>query len=230
MPEAMKSTVPITTAGAPRHYRDGRSGSPRRGFTLITLRQAVREDCARIARLFMMASDGIAEYIWSRVDAPGLSLLEIGERRYAREGTAFSYQNCLVAEKDGAVVGMLHSYPMQAREPGDTSADMDPVLAPYAELEDYGSLYISALAIFHEYRNLGIGTRLLEEARRRARALGLARTSLICFEKNTKALRLYQRFGYYELRRRPIVAHPFLHYREGHAILLACPSDAFNTA
>ena len=229
-PEAMKSTPPIITPVEPRPAASGRERAFRRGFTLITIRQAVREDCARIARLFMMASDGIAEYVWSRVDAPGLSLLEIGERRYAREGTAFSYQNCLVAEKEGAVIGMLHAYPMQAQDAGDRAAPTDPVLAPYAELEDYGSLYISALAIFHEYRNLGIGTRLLDEARRRARALGLARTSLICFEKNAKALRLYQRLGYRELRRRAIVPHPFLHYREGSAILLACPSDPSNVA
>ena len=177
----------------------------------------------------MIASDGIAEYIWSLVEAPGLSLLEIGERRYAREGSAFSYQNCLVAEKDGAVVGMVHSFPMQAPEGEDTESEIDPVLVPYADLEDHGSLYISAVAIFHEHRRLGIGTRLLEEARRRARTLGLERLSLICFEKNAKALRLYQRLGFRELRRRPIVPHPFLHYREGSAILLACPSDTFNT-
>ena len=78
------------------------------------------------------------------------------------------------------------------------------------------------------FRRLGIGTLLLKEARRRGRALGLERLSLICFEKNTKALRLYQRLGFLELRRRAVVPHPFLHYREGDAILLACPSDAFN--
>jgi ribosomal protein S18 acetylase RimI-like enzyme len=177
----------------------------------------------------MMASDGIAEYIWSRAEAPGLSLLEIGERRYAREGTPFSYRNCLVAEAGGAVIGMLHSFPMQGSGSSDTGSEVDPVLAPYAALEDYGSLYISGLAIFHEHRRLGIGTRLLEEACRRARSLGLGRLSLICFEKNAKALRLYQRLGFRELRRRPIVPHPFLHYREGDAILLACPSDTFNT-
>jgi len=176
----------------------------------------------------MIASDGIAEYIWSRTRTPDLSLLEIGERRYARVGTAFSFENCLVAEKDGAVVGMVHCFPMHRQEGADTEEEVDPVLAPYTELEDYDSLYISGLAIFHEYRNLGIGTLLLKEARRRGRALGLERLSLICFEKNTRALRLYQRLGFRELRRRPVVPHPFLHYREGAAILLACPSDGFN--
>lgn len=173
----------------------------------------------------MIASDGLAEYIWSRIDAPGLSLLEIGERRYARENTAFSYQNCLVAEKDGTVIGMVHSFPMHKPAADSGSGDIDPVLAPYNELEDYGSLYVSAVAVFHEHRGFGIGTRLLEEARRRARTLGLDRLSLICFEKNARAMRLYQRLGFRELHRHSVVPHPFLHYREGNAILLACPID-----
>jgi GNAT superfamily N-acetyltransferase len=196
---------------------------------MITFRQATREDCSRIARLFMIASDGLAAYIWSRIDAPGLSLLEIGERRYARENTAFSYQNCLVAEKDGTVIGMVHSFPMRKSVADSGSGDIDPVLAPYNELEDYGSLYVSAVAVFHEHRGLGIGTRLLEEARRRARTLGLDRLSLIWFERNTGAMCLYRRLGFRELHRRSVVPHPFLNYREGNAILLACPTDALTT-
>jgi GNAT superfamily N-acetyltransferase len=196
---------------------------------MITFRQATREDCTRIARLFMIASDGLAEYIWSRIEAPDLSLLEIGERRYAREDTAFSYQNCLVAEKDDTVIGMVHSFSMQKPAADGCSGEVDPVLAPYTELEDYGSLYVSAVAVFHEHRGLGIGTRLLEEARRRARTLGLGRLSLICFEKNARAMCLYRRLGFRELHRRSVVPHPFLHYREGDAILLACPTDEFNT-
>ena len=117
---------------------------------------------------------------------------------------------------------------MHKRDDDEYTVEVDPVLAPYSALEDCGSLYVSAVAVFHEHRRLGIGTRLLEEARRRARALGLDRLSLICFEKNTKALRLYQRLGFRELRRRAIVPHPFLHYREGDAILLACPYENFN--
>ena len=224
----------MTTAApiAPDHRlpsaRRRRRGGVERKPTLITLRQAVREDCARIARLYMIASDGVAEYIWSRVDDPYSSLLEIGERRYAREGTALSYQNCLVAEKAGAVVGMMLSYPMQGRESDDGFAEIDPVLVPYAELEDRGSLYVAALAMFHEYRGLGIGTRLLAEARRRSRTLGLDRLSLICFEKNIEALRLYRRLGFREVVRRPVVPHPFLNYREGDAILMACPSAQLN--
>jgi len=183
-----------------------------------TIRRARRADCADIAKLFLLSSDGLAAYIWGQMDMPSLSLQEIGEQRYAREGVAFSYENCLVAEYEGAVVGMLHSFPMEPRAADEQ--ETDPVLRPYAELEEPDSLYISGVALYPEHRGLGVGTRLLEAARVRARGLGLPRLSLICFEANEAAMRLYQWLSYRESDRRPIVPHPSLHYSEGDAVLL----------
>ena len=86
----------------------------------IALRPARRDDAPAIAGLFLIASDGLARYIWSRIDMPGKTLEEIGAVRYAREGVAFSYQNCLVAEH---------------------------VVLPYAESGDYGRLYMAGVAV-----------------------------------------------------------------------------------
>jgi ribosomal protein S18 acetylase RimI-like enzyme len=187
------------------------------GETII--RAARREDSAEIARLFLVSSDGLAAYIWGQMDPSGRPLIEIGAERYAREGVVFSYQNCLVAAQDGAVVGMLHAFPMEAPPP-NAAPEPDPVLRPYGELEDYGSLYISGIALDPACRGQGLGTRLLAAAEARARALGLARLSLICFERNEQAMRLYARLGYTEATRRPLVPHPTLKYRDGDAVLL----------
>ncbi|MCZ6488966.1 MAG: hypothetical protein O7A06_00350 [Acidobacteria bacterium] len=37
----------------------------------VRIGQAVKKDSASIARLFLISSDGLAEYIWSRVAEPG---------------------------------------------------------------------------------------------------------------------------------------------------------------
>jgi ribosomal protein S18 acetylase RimI-like enzyme len=55
----------------------------------------------------------------------------------------------------------------------------------------------------------------------RARAVDRPRVSLICFERNEGAMRLYRRLGFEELARRPVVPHPLLHYPDGDAVLLA---------
>jgi ribosomal protein S18 acetylase RimI-like enzyme len=110
---------------------------------------------------------------------------------------------------------------MAAPAGGAPEPEPDPVLRPYAELEDYGSLYVSGLAVHAPFRGRGIGCALLAAAEARATALGLARVSLICFEANAGAMRLYRRLGFQEIARRRIVPHPMLHFADGDALLLA---------
>jgi len=190
----------------------------------LILRPARRGDCVDIARLFLASSDGLAEYIWGPHVGGRGSFITVGTARYAREGVAFSFRNCIIAEYDGRVAGMMHSFPMD--EPAEGAApETDPVLRPYAELEDYGSLYVSGVAVYPDFRSLGIGTRLLEAADGRAQSLARPRVSLICFDENRAALGLYRRFGYREIDRRPIHPHPTLHFEKGDALLLVRDVD-----
>lgn len=192
-------------------------------MTHVTFRPATVGDARAIAALFQVSSDGVADYVWSllREEYPGLSLIEIGERRYARKNTAFSYENCIVAEQDGSVVGMLHSFPMSEPEPAgsDDADDIDPVLRPYTELEIPGSLYISGLALLPDFRNRGVGSDFLRIAEQRARELSLGSLSLLVFDANDGAARLYERHGYSEVDRRAIVPHPLIHFT-GDVVLL----------
>src|SRR5262245_26336976 len=153
------------------------------------------------------------------MQSPGMSLEEVGEARYARENTAFSYENCMMAERRGEIAGLIHFYPMHVA-PG-AAPETDAVLKPYAELELDGSLYVSGVAIYETYRGMGIGTDLMRCAFARARDLRIGTVSLICFERNEGAMRLYRRLGFAEIDRRRIVAHPTLQYRDGDAILMA---------
>ncbi len=192
-------------------------------MTEVQFRAAVRDDCGHIASLFRIASEGVSDYVWSLMwdDYAGLSLLEIGERRYAREDTEFSYRNCIIAERRGAVVGMMYGYPM-AVDPDADLDGIDPVLRPMAELEADGTFYIAALATYPECRGQGIGTRLIEVAHEEARRCGLEGLSLIVFEQNDGAVRLYRRHGFVETDRRAIVPHPMID-ATGDVLLMEAP-------
>lgn len=194
------------------------------GAASATLRPARKDDARAIAELFQISSEGIADYIWTtlRDDYPGLEPLEIGEQRYRRESTAFSYQNCLVVEREGAVVAMMHAFPIApAEEVAPPSEAGDPVLRPYG-LEAPGSLYVSAMAVRSGHRGKGIGLRLLEAARQRARALGVEQLSLLCFAENTGARRLYDREGFTVVDRSEVVPHPLIQ-RTGEVLLMTAP-------
>jgi ribosomal protein S18 acetylase RimI-like enzyme len=189
-----------------------------------SFRAATIADCPKIAELFSMASDGVSDYIWSTLtdEYPGLTLLEIGAKRYANEQRLFSYKNCIVAEQAGEVIGMMLTFPIEestdAPEPPADEALPSPsptsepdVLAPY-NLEAPGTWYICGLAVFPEFRGQGLGTQFLSIARQQAQSQGFKELSLLCFAQNTGAFRLYQRHGFKEIDRTPVVPHPLIHH------------------
>lgn len=185
-------------------------------MTEPVIRPARKSDCGAIARLYSVSSDGVADYVWSRLAETGEDLLDVGRRRYEREETQFSYRNCRVVALEDDVAGMLVAFPIAE---GPVEVDPDPVLAPYSRLEDPGSYYICGVALFPEYRGQGIGTRLMLLAERDARERNLPRMSLIVFERNQGALHLYERLGYVETARATVVPHPLIRMA-GDAILM----------
>ena len=180
------------------------------------LRPALKSECRRIAELYRISSDGVADYIWTKLAEPGDDILEVGRRRYERENTLFSYENCKLVESDGEVIGMLVAFPMSVDLAYQES---DAVLAPYSILEEDKSYYICGMALDSAHRGQGIGTALLQEAEKTGRELGFDKVSLIVFEQNTGALRLYLRHGYKETLRSAVVPHPLIHFT-GDALLM----------
>jgi ribosomal protein S18 acetylase RimI-like enzyme len=184
----------------------------------VTFRAATRQDSRRIAELFSISSDGVVDYVWTTLapEYPGLEPVEIGAILYAREEGNFSHTNCVVAEREGEVIGQLCTYPVEAgaeepEESEELEEPVDPVLEPYARLEIPGTLYISSLALLEGFRGMGLGTEMLSIARDRARKKNLDALSLLVFEKNTGAVKLYEREGFREVDRAAVVPHPLIH-------------------
>ena len=186
----------------------------------VRFRPAGKEECRTIARLYSISSDGLADYIWTTLAKPGEDILDVGERRYSNEDLLFSYKNCLVAEHKGKIIGMLVAFPMYLPDGPNAANEPDPVLVPYAKLEKDSTYYIMGVAVFPEYRGKGIGTRFLELAAGKALENGLSQLSLIAFEQNEGAKRLYERHGFYEIAHETVVPHDLIHYT-GYALLMA---------
>ncbi|HEY9695937.1 MAG TPA: GNAT family N-acetyltransferase [Trichocoleus sp.] len=239
--------------------------------TKTIFRSATLDDCNTIAQLMRIASDGVSEYVWSTLteDYPGLTLIEIGARRYANLNSLFSYKNCVLAEQEDEIIGMMLTFPIENSKAAVSSPivfpDVPPesleapgtwhvghyalftylqststtetkieqptrilaepsepdVLAPY-NLEAPGTWYICALALFPEFRGRGIGTQFLQLAHQQAAERGFSELSLLCFEQNIGALKLYQRNGFKEIDRTPVVPHPLIHYT-GDILLMTAP-------
>lgn len=189
--------------------------------TDIVFRPARREESRIIAELYRISSDGVADYIWTGMAEPGEDILDVGARRYARENTDFSYQNVTVAAVGDKVIGMIAAYTMGPVEQPGTEFDFDvgPVLRPFQILEQPSSYYVSGVAVFPGHRGGGIGGQFMQRAFDEARARNLPQISLIVFEQNVGAKRLYDRLGFREAMREPVVPHRLIHCT-GDALLL----------
>jgi ribosomal protein S18 acetylase RimI-like enzyme len=117
---------------------------------------------------------------------------------------------------------MLLSFPMRARAPADIEPppfDGTDVFAPYKYLEAPDTWYICGVAVVPEFRGHGIGTELMQIAREHALEHGYSRLSLVVFEENAAAVRLYKRLGYEVVDSAPVVPHPLIRYC-GNALLM----------
>ena len=135
----------------------------------------------------------------------------------------------VVAEHDGEVIGMMVTFPIEEASENNSKAttelkelsDEPDILAPYS-MEAPGTWYICALALFPEFRGQGLGTQFLSIARQQAQEKGFQELSLLCFEQNTGAMKLYQRNGFKVIDRAAIVPHKLIHCT-GDVLLMTTP-------
>ena len=184
------------------------------------LRRATKEDGRAVAELIDLAGHGIPGYLWSLSEKEGQPPIEVGTERVSREDANFSYRNAVVAEVEGRVAAMMLAYRLPEQDDVDLD-ELPDLLRPLVELELKvpGSFYINALAAYPEYRSLGLGTKLLEAAHALASEAGCEELSLEVFDQNEGAVRLYERHGYREIARLPVVPHPSYPY-DGEVVLM----------
>lgn len=172
---------------------------------LIKIRRAAADDAAVLARLVHIASEGFAEVFWRQQAAPGEDPWEVGRRRQAEKLEDGNTEIWVVDNGTGIVAG-LTGYPIGC-EPEQPDDDTPAMVRPLIELEALApcSWYVNVLAALPGHRNLGLGSELLQLAEHRAHATRLKRLSIIVSDGNDGARRLYERHGYIEEARRPMV-------------------------
>ena len=124
-----------------------------------TFRPATVDDATVLAELINYAGEGLPLYLWGQMAQPGESG---GRRRAAREEGSFSYRNATIIEHDGKCAGCLIGYEIPDN-PEPLPDDMPAIFVPLQELENLapGTWYINVLAVRPQFRNQGLGTKLL---------------------------------------------------------------------
>ena len=176
----------------------------------MKIQSADIDDAYELAYLINLAGEGIPFYLWSMMAAPGETPIDVGVQRAARDEGGFSYKHARVIKSNGAVLGMIMSYPLDDPYEVEDLESYPAVVRPLVSLEAKapGSWYINAIATFEQHRGKGVATQLLNEAEALALQRGVDNVSLIVASENTSARGLYLRRGYETQASLPVIHYP----------------------
>ena len=157
--------------------------------------------------------------MWSTLapEYPGLEPIEIGAVRYASEEGNFSYTNCVVAEREGEVIGQLCTYPVEASAE-DPDEPVDPILEPYGGWRYRAP---STSARWPCSMSFGEGSRNTDARHREGSSTPEKhrRPEPARLRAKRGGGQLYEREGFREVDRAPVVPHPLIHHT-GDVILM----------
>lgn len=183
---------------------------------VITLRPARPDDAPDAAPLIYAAGPALFRLMFGPNER---DVLRFFTALFRLPRNPFSFEYAILAERDGKIVGLAISADAAARRRiGRRMFWLAPRLrGPFALLRRLPlvfdimacasdpppeAYYLSILAVAPDSRRQGIGSRLLEEVRRRARAAGCQNLALHTELDNVAAQRLYARHGYVEAHRK----------------------------
>ena len=191
----------------------------------ISYRMADVTECEHLAEMINLASGNVVDYLFYDL-VPDMTPAQVIAGNLARVGPAHSHRNIHVAVCQNRVVGMAlafaadHHYissDMRSFFPADRLAHME----DFYEARVEGSLLLDALYVAEDFRNRGIGNRLVEQVKTRASIEGYESVSLIVFADNETAMSVYRQQGFEEVRPVRLDPHELIPH-EGGCILMNC--------
>ena len=189
----------------------------------MKIRQAEAEDAEQVAQLALSAGAGMPAFFWQQLEKKYHSTLEAGAARLLQGTDSFSLSNVRVGIINRHIAGMIMAYPL-AQDYRLPREGMPAFIYPLEQLkvEVAGSFFVNMLATTPEFMRRSVATQLMAIVDQWARQSYCEMSSLVVFEQNEAALRLYERLGYQEQARRKVIPHPCLTY-SGDVLLLTRP-------
>jgi len=185
----------------------------------IIYRNAEPEDCPKIAELIDLASGGIIGFLYHDL-FPGLEPVEVLARGLEMGRYPYNYTTTMVAEVNGEIAGISHSYPSRYHLITDKIRESFPQ-DRVSHLEDFfgarieNSWFLESLGVFPVFQGKGIGSHLLEMTMEKARQEGYPSICLLVFADNRDAIRLYRKKGFEEVRKVKVDTHELIPHTGG---------------
>jgi ribosomal protein S18 acetylase RimI-like enzyme len=175
-----------------------------------------------LLRIRLLAHGGFNEALYENLERPVEAILEAELADAASIEYFGHYRVAVVGER---VAGGLSAFPFDSENPAADHPELPverlALEAPFDTITAPGSYFIHAVTVFAEFARRGIGSMLMDEARRQALDGGFRVMSLYVFAQNDAAVALYRKHGFIEAGRSQLVPHPRLQY-SGDVLLMTC--------
>lgn len=191
----------------------------------IKYRPSEKKDCAKLAELVNIASDGVVEYLFHGL-VPGMTPVQVLAHNYENDNYPHSYKSAIVASDKNDIVGMALSYPSSYHKISDEMKSFFPV----ERLEHFRAFYSSrventwfldALGVIESHRRCGIGEKLISLTKEKAVENGYNALSLIVFADNALALPVYKNTGFEGVQKVELRENEFIKHEDG-CLLMKC--------
>jgi ribosomal protein S18 acetylase RimI-like enzyme len=191
----------------------------------ILYRRGKREDSLKIAEGIERASGGIVEFLFHGLLGQSTITQVMAKSIQEKQGSD-SYENAIVAENQGNIIGVVYSYSAQFHGITDSTRSFFPsdrlsFLKDFYNSRVEHSWFLDSIYVDEKFRGAGIGSKLIELTKQRAKHNGCRQLSLMVMADNAVARRTYERNGFQIVKHINVQEHPLIPHKGGIYLLVS---------
>ncbi len=191
----------------------------------IIYREGKIEDCDKIAQGIDLASGGIIEFLFHGL-LKDYTPDQVMSNVLRDEKGYETYKNAIVAEYENEVIGIVYSYPAKYHGISEETRRFFPkerleFLAEFFNSRVEDSLFLDSIYVDEKFRGLGVGSKLIQLTKEKAKKQGFSQLSLMVMNSNRVARRSYERNSFSIVKHVDVKEHPLIPNKGGIYLLVS---------
>jgi GNAT superfamily N-acetyltransferase len=188
------------------------------------------EDSLKIAEGIDRASGGIVEFLFHGLLGSYTAAQVMATSLQEKQGSD-SYENAIVAEYQGNIIGVVYSYPAKFHGITENTRSFFPsdrlaFLGDFYNSRVENSWFLDSIFVDKKFRGEGIGSQLIELTKQKARDHGYNQLSLMVMADNIVARRTYEKNNFTIFKHIDVPEHELIPHKGGVYLLVSDLSDA----
>lgn len=180
----------------------------------MPIRPAKKSDYISVAPLIVQAMNDLAMKFTKSSNLE--KAVPVFDYFFQQSGNQYSYENTLVYEENGEIIGSITGY---------DGSELNELRTPFLDylLENFGfeqipedeteagEFYLDTVSVSHLHQGKGIGKKLIEAMIQHAKGKGFRKVGLLVDIENPSAKKLYERIGFKVLKTKNLMGGKYEH-------------------